>query len=528
MIKVLLFLFKYKILKDPTNLSYHTKEFFTLPKPNQRKVLDKYFDKLDPTFSIAAYFDTKESRIYQDNQELTFFHCYYFDKKIIKHNLININLIDKFKLTAEKKEYLINYCLELIQLEKHNLTAEDLVSYPDKIPETLSQNISFMTYLVKENCYNIKYLTYNPSCANQQRELIKLAINMANQQEFHEQSFLKNDQTLPKILETNIDFLLYLIQNNLTNIKYLTDQLLQSQTITTKQQITQTIIKTLKNTDQDLDLIQNNQALSSYLNQNEEFINHILTNNPQNVKYVDWHNLSSPTQTTIINNLTNILKEKNLHLDILKYPFRDLFYQNYQFMSYLIEQDPRWIAITKVTNKEETEKLVNQYFKQISLINYHFKLEDFLEDREYLNSYLIENKKMFSYFFKNKVPIVKYINFFNLHHAKNVVENLLKELETKDYEFHNEDYLINDKYPVILSNSYRFMRYVIDKNFNHLAYIDTSMIDQKELKRIINYAFRMVYYIRGDDKRLNFDLDGYFKNSSIIKNDYFQECLKSL
>ena len=72
------------------------------------------------------------------------------------------------------------------------------------------------------------------------------------------------------------------------------------------------------------------------------------------------------------------------------------------------------------------------------------------------------------------------------------------------------------------------MKYVIDKNFNNLAYIDTSMIDEKELEKIINYAFRMVYFIRGDNKTLNFDLEGYFNNSMIINNDYFKECLKSL
>ena len=72
------------------------------------------------------------------------------------------------------------------------------------------------------------------------------------------------------------------------------------------------------------------------------------------------------------------------------------------------------------------------------------------------------------------------------------------------------------------------MRFVIDKNFNHIAFIDTSMIDKRELKRIINYAFRMVYFIRGDNKKLNFDFEGYFKNASILEDEYFQECLKSL
>lgn len=72
------------------------------------------------------------------------------------------------------------------------------------------------------------------------------------------------------------------------------------------------------------------------------------------------------------------------------------------------------------------------------------------------------------------------------------------------------------------------MRYVIDKNFNNLAYIDSLNVDDKTLKRIINYAFRMVYYIRGNNGNLNFDIDGYFKNSDIINNAYFKECYRSL
>ena len=69
---------KYKILRDPVNLSYLVKEFFRLSKNSQRIVLDKYFDKLDDSFSIDSYFDTKESRYYDGHEEITFFNCYYF------------------------------------------------------------------------------------------------------------------------------------------------------------------------------------------------------------------------------------------------------------------------------------------------------------------------------------------------------------------------------------------------------------------------------------------------------------------
>ena len=135
---------------------------------------------------------------------------------------------------------------------------------------------------------------------------------------------------------------------------------------------------------------------------------------------------------------------------------------------------------------------------------------------------------MVAYLFSNKAPLIKHIDFFHLDNPKTVVENILFSIEKKSYEFHNEEFLIEDKYPIPLSCSYRFMKYVIDKNFNNLSYINTTLLDKRELKRIINYAFRMVYYIRGENKKLNFDLEGYFKNSDIIQNDYFQECLKSL
>ena len=40
MMKSLFFTWKYKILKDPKNLSYQTKNFFNLPKKAKKTVLD--------------------------------------------------------------------------------------------------------------------------------------------------------------------------------------------------------------------------------------------------------------------------------------------------------------------------------------------------------------------------------------------------------------------------------------------------------------------------------------------------------
>lgn len=530
MINAFIFILKYKILKDPINLSYHTKDFFKLKKSTQRKVLDKYFNELDEDFSIESYFDTKESRYYDNNQEVTFFNCYYFDKLSIEHNINNLKLIDKFKLSEEKIEYLIDYSLELIKEENLKINVNNLINYSDNIPIRLGKNIKFMNYLIKENCYNIKYLIHNELCPSKQRNLIEESITLAKKKDFNLDAFLNRDKLLNPYLATNIDFILYLIENDIENVKYLNEKLLDNQTISNKEKIIKTILKSLEKNSLGIDFIEQNQTLALFLNRSQDFITYILNIDLDYVRYVDWHNLTDDTRTKIINDITTILEKQKNSFDIMKYPFRDLFFQNFQFMKYLINQDFRWIAITKVNSKEENDKLIKQFFEEIAKKNYKFKLEDFLEDGEYINHNLIENKKMLHYLFINNVALIKHINFFHLKSSRIVVENIVGELEKTEpeYEFKNEDYLIDNKYPIPLSNSYRFMRYVIDKNFNNLSYIDISMIDKRELKRIINYAFRMVYYIRGNNKKLNFDLEGYFQNTAILEDPYFQECLKSL
>lgn len=530
MIKAFLFIMKYKILKDPINLSYRTKEFFKLSKTTQRKVLDRYFDELDADFKIENYFDTKESRYYDNHQEITFFNCYYFNKLIIEHNITNIKLIDKFKLTDEKIDYLINYSLDIIKEDNLKLNSNDLVNYTDNIPTRLSRNIKFMKYLVNNDYYNIKYLTYNELFPAKQRDLIIDAISIAEKNPFNLDKFLKQDKTLPNILATNLDFILYLIKQDIENVKYLNEKIIDSITISEKTKIIENILLSLEKNNKGIEYIEENNILANFLNKSEDFIYHIITTNIDNIKYVDWHNIVDNTKNNIINYITDIIIKNNINFDIMKYPFREIFFENYNFMNYLIDKDFRWIAITKVTSKDENDKLINKFFKEIELKKYKFKLEDFLEDGTYINHNLIENKKMIHYLFINKVPLVQHINFFNLKSSRIVVENLVNELEKTDieYKFNNDSFLIDGKYPIPLSNSYRFMRFVIDKNFNHVAFIDTSMIDKRELKRIINYAFRMVYFIRGGNKKLNFDFEGYFKNAKILEEEYFQECLRSL
>lgn len=531
MIRAFIFIMRYNIIKEPSNLARVTREFFKLNKNNQRKVLNKYFDELKSDFSIENYFDTKESRYYDGNEEVTFFNCYYFDKLILEHNINNIRLVDKFKLNKEKINYLINYVLEICEEDNLKLDSNNLVNYKDNLPTKLGKSTRFMKYLVELDYTNIRYLIHNELCPFKQREIIKSALIKAEQDEYNLDKFLKQDKTLPNILLNNFDFIIYLVKNDIENVKYLKSDFLESLVGDNKEIFIKSIIYSISNKVNGIKYVEDNGELANVLNREVEFINCIIKLDILNIKYIDWYNITSDVRNNIINNITDILINSKKRIDIMSYPFRDLFFQNYKFMEYLIKEDFRWIAVNSVNKIEENDKLIELFFERLEKKKYKFKLTDFLGDGEYLNNNLIRNKKMLHYLFVNRVVLIKHINFFNLENARMVVENICDELEKTniDYKFKNEDYLINNKYPIVLSNSYRFMRFVIDKDFNNIAYIDTSIIDKRELKRIINYAFRMVYFIRGKNKKLNFDLnEEYFKNSSILKEDYFIECLKSL
>ena len=69
------------------------------------------------------------------------------------------------------------------------------------------------------------------------------------------------------------------------------------------------------------------------------------------------------------------------------------------------------------------------------------------------------------------------------------------------------------------------MKYVIDKDFNNIFYIDSSNMDKNEINGIINYTFKKLYSLKEKDKNITFNLDK-FKNSDIVNNNYFIECLK--
>ena len=72
--KAFLFMLKYKILKDPANLSYQTESFFKLPKNVRKVILDKYFKKFRNVSGLELYFTDKNLCI----NFFTFLYLFFF------------------------------------------------------------------------------------------------------------------------------------------------------------------------------------------------------------------------------------------------------------------------------------------------------------------------------------------------------------------------------------------------------------------------------------------------------------------
>ena len=141
-----------------------------------------------------------------------------------------------------------------------------------------------------------------------------------------------------------------------------------------------------------------------------------------------------------------------------------------------------------------------------------------------LNKEIYTDRESLSNAIRNDNSYIKNIDF-NYNYNFNIVDLILEEIKIYNYKFNNEDYLRNGKYPTILSNNHSFMKYVIDKDFNNIFYIDSSNMDKNEINGIINYTFKKLYSLKENDKNITFNLDK-FKNSDIVNNNYFIECLK--
>ena len=143
-----------------------------------------------------------------------------------------------------------------------------------------------------------------------------------------------------------------------------------------------------------------------------------------------------------------------------------------------------------------------------------------IEDVITINNNITEEE--LSKLVRNNNSYIKEIDF-NKEYDFDIVRFILNETKIYKFKFNNKDYLRNNRYPIILSNSYNFMRYVIDNDINNIAYINTSNIDSYNLKKIIDYTFRKLYSLQQSGNNITFDLNGIFKGSEIINNNYFRE-----
>ena len=524
--KAFLFDLKYKIKKDSKNLGLHCEEFFLLKENVQRKVLDVYFKNASKDLNIGYYFDNKDARYYDEGKEISFFNSYYFCKKIIELNINNISYFDKFRLSSSRLDKLFNYAMEIINKYKIKIKIDKILRYPTNLPVYLSSNVIFMKYLVSLDSYNIKYITLNEEKIEAQRELIRDVIKKIDDDKFDISNFMLNDNILPDVLVNSIDFIIYMISHDIDNIKYLDGKILDMLTDKDKLRLVDAINDYIKNNNVDIDKLFDNRDLGIYLSRNSVFLISIIKKDVYNIKYVDFHNIVGSDVKKIINTLALKLVREDIDFEYYKYPFRNILLKNYMFMAYLIDRDRHNIRYLDIDNDEEVNKVIDIYLNKYRKCK--FDINDYLDDNGNVKNMFVKNKHMITYLIRHDNKVFRYIDFNMLDNADSLIEVIIKYMGSKSFSFDNEVFLRDGRYPILLSNSYLFMREVIYKNFNNLAYIDTTFVDKQILKKIINYACRTVYYLRGDDKRLSFDLDGYFKNSMIIHDEYFRECLKSL
>lgn len=147
-------------------------------------------------------------------------------------------------------------------------------------------------------------------------------------------------------------------------------------------------------------------------------------------------------------------------------------------------------------------------------------------DKDLIPEEVYRDRESLSRAIRNDSSYIRYIDF-NYRYDFDIVDLILEETKIYSYVFHNEDYLRNNKYPTILSNNHTFVKYVIDKDFNNIFYVDTRCMSDEEVRGLINYTFRKVYYLREDNRGINFNINK-FSYSDIMNDSYFQECLKYL
>ena len=200
------------------------------------------------------------------------------------------------------------------------------------------------------------------------------------------------------------------------------------------------------------------------------------------------------------------------------------------FVSLIFYRNDLFI-ILKINNKKNNNNNSNNKSNggdgEIPILDKDMIVSEFVNNDLFIINDNIELSSMqqISKMIREDNSIIRKIDFSLVD--EDILDIILDETKIYGFKFNNDDFLRHGKYPKVLSNSYKFMRYVIDMDINNLAYIDIYSVDDDEyLRKIINYTFRKLYYLRKNGNNIMFDLKGTFMYMDIMNDKYFSECLR--
>ena len=257
-----------------------------------------------------------------------------------------------------------------------------------------------------------------------------------------------------------------------------------------------------------------------------------------------WKNIFKMTIPFVVPVLAmiGIMKFVTLHGYIHVIVFVGIYSFIYFLVSYLFvmnkyEKNIVNKVLNKVFKKKSVNRVDNNIDMEIPVLDKDMVLNEFSNNKllSSLNDNYIEEDNVInnntniymddiSKLIREDNSVIKDIDF-NLV-DDDMLDIILDETKIYNFRFNNNYFLRGNKYPKILSNSYKFMRYVIDMDINNIAYIDIYNVDSYNLKKIIDYTFRKIYFLQREGNDITLDINGIFKDSDIINNDYFKECLR--
>ncbi len=86
-------------------------------------------------------------------------------------------------------------------------------------------------------------------------------------------------------------------------------------------------------------------------------------------------------------------------------------------------------------------------------------------------------------------------------------------------EYYN---LPKEMYPKEVLESNDFMEYILEMDYNNIAYVDERLISKEQLKDILDYAFTILYNKK--KKNISEDFLEKVKKSRIAENEYYKQC----